>query len=337
MKRTAFLGSSLLFMMVLLIPKHAWAQADGDAYREYYAEEDLGKRLVLGEQFLAKYKDSQYTESVYRQVVQGYYKLNNFPKVVSWAEKLDEYAKEATPAQKFQTYSIALDAAQKANIANQIVAYAEKVLTIMPEDLNALITLADKLSQDKTTQDKASNFAKKGLEVLGKTKASDLNFSDAEWAKQKPAIAGQMHTTIGSVLFTKGDYDKAVEPLTEATKATPKDGGPWYLLGLSFNQQYQAAVKKAEASREQTNTLIKNRAGTLEIEDSRATTEALQEVARGKRDQALDALASSVALGGPTATDAKKQLERIYTQSKGSTDGLDQLIAQKQTWAKTLP
>jgi tetratricopeptide (TPR) repeat protein len=328
-------------MMVLLVPNSAWAQADGDAYRAYYAEENPAQRAALGEKFLQDFKTSQYTDSVYRQTVQAYYKLNNFQKVIALAEKVEEYSKEATPPQKVQVYSMGMDAAQKLNNANVAVAYAERVLKVAPEDLNALITLASTLSvtaaQDKAAQEKAEGAATKGLAVLGKMSPADLGLSEADWAKQKVAIVGTLHSTLGSIYFNRGDYDKAVESMTEATKSTPKDGGAWYIMGLAINQQYQAAIKKYTASVEQTNGLIRSRADSLAVEESKATTEALAEVSRAKRDQAMDALATAVAIGGPTGQPAKSQLDKLYQQKNGSMDGLDQLITQKQTWVKGLP
>src|SRR5262249_4096433 len=129
-------------------------------------------------------------------------KANNFTKVLSWADKVEEYAKEATPTQKAQIYSWGMDSAQKTNNGPQTIAYGEKVLTILPEDLNALISVASTLSvaspQDKAAQDKAVNYATKGLAVLGKLNPADLGLSEADWAKQKPGIAGTLHSTIGS-------------------------------------------------------------------------------------------------------------------------------------------
>jgi tetratricopeptide (TPR) repeat protein len=341
MKRTAYLGSSLLVMMVLLIPNFAWAQADGDAYRAYYAEENPAQRAALGEKFLQDFKTSTYTDAVYRQTVSAYYQLNNFQKVVALAEKVEDYSPSATPPQKAKVYAMGMDAAQKLNNASLAVTYADRVLKVAPEDLNALITLASTLSvtapQDKAAQEKAEAAATKGLGVLGKMAGADVGLSDADWAKQKVAIAGTLHSTLGSIYFNRGDYDKAVESMTEATKATPKDGGAWYILGLAVNQQAQAAIKKYTASVDQTNTMIKNRADSLAIEESKATTEALQEVARAKRDEAMDALATSVACAGPTAQPAKSQLDKLYQQKNGSMDGLDQLITQKQAWVKGLP
>ncbi|MND08517.1 hypothetical protein D3C83_311720 [compost metagenome] len=50
------------------------------------------------------------------------------------------------------------------------------------------------------------------------------------------------------------------------------------------------------------------------------------------RDAAIDSLAKAVAIGGPgpITADAKKMLDALYTNRKGSLEGQDELIAEKK-------
>jgi len=336
MKRKANLGWSLLLMAVFAIPTVARAQTqdEGTAYANYYAEPDMKTKAAMGEKFISDFKTSQYADAVFRGIIQINSKLNNFPKVIELAGTTEQRFPSMKPEDKAQVYSYAMQAAQQSNNGAQTIAFGEKVIAIAPEDLNTLLTLSSTIPyvmpKDAAAIAKAEQYAQKGMVVLAKFDPKAVGLSDADWAKQKVGIEGSFHNTLGSIYFNKADYDKAADELQAATKCTPKDGSSWYLLGLAFNQQYASQGKTYTEAVEKSNAAIKTKDQVL-IEEGKATVAALEQNLREKRDQAIDALATAVALGGATQEQAMAQLKKLYAnKNNGSTTGLDQLITSKK-------
>jgi len=339
MKRIIYFGCSLLLMTALASPTFARAvaavQDDATRYTEFFNEENPQKKAELGEKFLADFKKSQWVDAVYRTTVSKYYEAGNWAKVIALVAQMEQLSPETTPANKGPIYARGMDAALKTNNAAQTIAFGDKVLAIAPDDLNTLITLSSTIPvampQDKAAIDKAEGYATRAIAVLGKMDAKSLGLSEADWAKQKVAIEGTLHNTLGSIYFNKGDYDKAVEELQNATKINAKDGASWYLLGLAFNQQYAVEAKTYQDAVKESNDLIKSKSDRALIEDSQARVSALQDAAREKRDQAIAALATSVACGGTTKDPAMAQLTKLWsTKNNGSTDGLNEFINSKK-------
>jgi len=337
MKRIIYFGCSLLMTSVLAtaFAKPLMAQDDGTRYTEFYSETDQAKKAALGEKFLADFKDSTYADGVYRQTVNIYYKANNWNKVLDLAGKMDQLDPQIEAKNKPQIFSIAMDASQKSNNAAQTIVFGKKLLLVMPEELNALITLSSTLlyssNNDPAAIDKAAGYAAKGMTVLGKMDAKSVGLSEADWAKQKVGIEGTLHNTLGSIAFNKHDYDKSIEELSAATKLIPNDGTSWYYLGFSYYMQNQAMAKQALEAIDQTNAQIKSRADKALIDESRATADALQDAAREKQDAALNALAIAVNCGGTAQQPAMQQLTKVWqNKNGGKTDGLQDFIKSKK-------
>jgi tetratricopeptide (TPR) repeat protein len=337
MKRIIYFGCAVLMtgMLATAFAKPLMAQDDGNRYTEYYAEADQARKAALGEKFLADFKDSTYTDGVYRATVTIYYKLNNWPKVLDLAGKMDQLDPSIEAKNKPQIFSIALDAAQKSGSVPQILNFGEKILTLLPEDLNALIVLSSTLlyssPNDAAAVDKAAGYATRGLAVVEKIDAKAVGLSEAEWGKQKTGIQGTLHTTLGSIAFNKKDYDKSVEELTTATKLVPNDGNSWYLIGFSYYMQTQELIKKTQDAFNEMNDMIKKHADKALIDEAKGTAEAFQDASREKREQAMAALAVAVNCGGTTQQPAMQQLMKIWqSKNNNSTDGLQDYIKSKK-------
>jgi tetratricopeptide (TPR) repeat protein len=333
MKRTAYLGWSLLLMAVMAIPTVLQAQDEGTAYATYYAESDCAKRADLGEKFVMTFTKSQYADPAYRGTLNCYYKLNNFQKVMDLAGKLDQMIPDMKPSDKVAVYEEAMDSAQRANNNHQAVVFGEKAISVDPNDLNAMIVLASIIPydtpQDKAAIGKAEGYAQKGLTTLAAMKAPE-GISADEWTKQKTGIEGTLHSTLGGIYFNKQDFDKAGDELVAATKCAPTDPSNWYNLGMAYNYQYVGQVKPYEDAVAKANAALKTKDQAM-IEESKAVASALEQAVRDKRDQAIDALATAVSLGGATREQAMTQLKKLYTtKNNGSTDGLEQLINSKK-------
>jgi len=344
MKRTAYLGCSLLLTAALAVPTFARQAApnDGAAYTTYFniPATDLKAKVEAGEKFIADFKASQYADPVYRQTVDNYAKLMNWPKVLELAGKLEALFPKMEVKSKARVYSQAMVAAQQSNNAAETIAYGEKVIAIAPEDLNTLITLSSTIPQstptDKAALGKAEGYATKALGLVTSLNPASIGLSPADWEKQKAGIEATLHTTLGSIAYNNMDYPKAEEHLLAAIKATPTDGGAWYLLGLVYNQQTAELTKQYTTVLKATNDAIAARADQSQIDELKAQTDGVTQNLRTKRDQAIDALATAVAAGGATMAPANTQLQKLWSgKNAGSMDGLDAKIAERKQWLAT--
>ncbi len=349
MKKTAYLGCSFLLLAALAVPTFAGpraapAQNDAGAYTAYYniPQTDPKTKAEAGEKFIKDFPASQYAEPVFRQTVSNHGKLSNWAKVLELTGKVDQMFPGMSAANKATMYAQGMQAAQQSNNAAQTIAFGEKVLSLAPDDLNTLITLSSTIPaatpSDKAGLEKAKGFATKALTLVAKLDPKSVGLSEADWAKQKSGIEGTLHTTLCSIAFNNQDYPKAEEDCLAATKATPKDGGAWYLLGLVYNQQAVDITKNYQSAVKATNDAIGAKADQIQIDELKAQSSALEQNLRAKRDQAIDTLATSVAAGGTTQAPAKTQLDRLWnTKNSGDMSGLDAKIAERKQWLAAQP
>jgi tetratricopeptide (TPR) repeat protein len=339
MRRTAYLGCSLLMVSALMVPSLGWAQAppnSDDAYRDFYAQQDPQKKAQMGEKFLTDFKDSQYKDPVYRTLITIYEKASNWNKVIEVATKIDQWLPAATPQTKASTYAKAMTAAQQSNNAAQTISFGEKVLAIAPNDVNTLITLATTIPRALPTDaagktaslEKAQKYATQSLAEVGKLDAKSAGLSEADWTAFRSTTEGTLHSTLGEISYDRMEYDKAIEEFTTAIKTLPKDGTSWYLMGLSLDQQGNALTKRYLDAVKATNEAVSAHADKVQIDDMKAQSDGLEQALRAKREEAINALASAVAFGVETA---RPRLQTLYkTKNNDSLDGLDQLIASKK-------
>jgi len=264
----------------------------------------------------------------------------NWPKVLALAGQLETLFPAMAPNNKAVVYNNAMAAAQQSSKAAETISYGEKVIAIVPDDLNTLITLSSTIPQatptDKAALAKAETYATKALGLVANLNPASVGLAPAAWATQKTGIEGTLHFTLGSIAFNNMDYPKAEEHLIAATKATPKDGSAWYLLGLVYNQQAAEITKQYAAVFKATNDAIAAKADQSQIDELKAQTEGVTANLRAKRDQAIETLATAVAAGGPTAAPAKTQLDKLWGNSHdGSMEGLDAKINERKQWLAT--
>ena len=161
--------------------------------------------------------------------------------------------KEKSNVSQVSAFRRAFEVAQQSNNAAKAIEFGEKVIAIAPGDVNTLITLSSTIPRalptneaaKKAALDKAQKYGTQALAELAKLDAKSLGLSEADWKTQRSATEGTIHFTLGEIAFNQKDYDKAIEELTLATKAMPKDGPSWYYLGMSHDAQGAAATKTA--------------------------------------------------------------------------------------------
>jgi hypothetical protein len=341
MRSTAFLG---LWLVVILTMK-VFAQqpamktkAEYDAYNAAYTEKAPAKKAELSEKFLNDFKDSDisFRTNAYLMMVKGYNDAQNYAKALETAGKVGDVLPTIAADKKAQIYAIGLDAATKSDNIQKTMEFGDKILAIQ-EDANTLITLAgvipERLPADeagkKAALDKAEQYATKALAAVGKIfgGAKPANVPDADWAAQRTTIESTLHANLGLIALNRLEYDKSVSEYELAIKGTPKDAVAQFRLGLAYSGQATALGKSYLAAVDEANNAIKAGGDAAQVAELKAKADTLGEAAGKKRDQAIDTLATAVALGGVVAQPARDQLVKLYQlKNNGSTEGLEQLI-----------
>ena len=338
MKRTCYLGLSLFLILALGAPSFAQNSLAADnAYRDFYNEKDPQKKLALGEKFLAEFKESTYRAPVYQTLLNLHVTAQSWPRVMDTVEKLPALLPTADNALKTKFYPYGMAAAQQLNNADKIIEFADKILAVDPNNLQAQIaaatTLPEKSPQDQAANDKAFDLANKALagveQFFSKPPAG---MTPAQAAQEKAGYEVPLHSAIAYVYLNRKDYPKASEKYEQIVKMTPKDGIVRYRLGLAYQYQAQEASKLMLAAIDAENAA--KRAQPIDqplVDELTARRQGIEADAREKRDKAIDELASAAAIGGIVAQPARDAVERLYkVKNNDSLDGLDQLINSKK-------
>jgi tetratricopeptide (TPR) repeat protein len=228
-------------------------------------------------------------------------------------------APKLTEADKRQYTQIALLGATNLKNNPKIQEYAEKVLAFDPNNLNALITLSNLLSQTlPQTEPAKTGGLVKTLEItkraLSQPRPKDV--ADAQWNP----IQLQLRQTTCMVLLNQQKYPESMAECREALKLSPKDPYAWYLIGMSFKVELIDRQKKYTEAVDNYNK-VRTTADQITLDELKATFQGLEKIASDKRDETLDAFARSAAVGGPVADQARGEMQKI-TGDAGETNRL---------------
>ena len=201
-----------------------------------------------------------------------------------------------------RVYAIKLQAYQQTNNSQKIEETAAKLLEINPKNFQALFLLSYLIPRTLNAQDAAmdqklnaaADYAKRGLEQLA-TLQMPQGMAPADFEKQKNQSAAVFHQTTGFVALQKKEYEKAEESLHKSAEMNPNDALGFYWLGLAYLSPPKPATKY---------------------------------------DQGIWAMARAVSITGPTAlpgptqTQVKDYVTKVYDARHGSEEGMDQVFTQ---------
>lgn len=192
-----------------------------EAYTKIATSKSADERLVLVQDFLTKYPESQLKGRVFASAAEAYRMQNKHAQVVEYGEK----AIEDSQGRDAFTMLIVADS------------LAESALPIHPD-------YKDKLA-------KAEEHARKALEVLPELFASMQRrpeVPEEEYARQQRRVEALGHAILGNVHFRRQEHAKAVEELTKAieTDGYKPDTVDFQRLGFAHMRQQQ--FKEAEGA-----------------------------------------------------------------------------------------
>jgi len=267
----------------------AKTQQEFDAYKKFQAETDLAKKAAAGEQFIKDYPDSELTGPyVCPHLVQIYEQLNNFSKAVEYGERaLKSDLPKETGLFIYQGIVVGY---QQLNNYEKTVEWGEKFLTADPNNTFALYIL--------------SSVIPEGIKDEDFDRQSKLDRT-SDYAKR--------------LLLILSNAPRPAQLTDEQWKQqkVQLEGGSYAALGfVALHQKnYDEAVKQYKHS---TDIYPKDPIAFYRL--------GLAYSFNKKNDEAIRALATSVAMSGPPQ--AKSYLDQIYkAKNNGSLEGLDKVIA----------
>src|SRR5438552_15109511 len=129
MRQTGYLGLSMSIVLVLALAaaalpgfgqaaqskqSQAKTQAEYNAYKALYDEQNPQKKAELGEKFLTEFKDSDFILQTHQMVIGAYSRAQNWAKVMESADRAAALPKAEDKLKSF-AYENAMVAAQQAS------------------------------------------------------------------------------------------------------------------------------------------------------------------------------------------------------------------------------
>lgn len=272
------------------------------AYFKITQTQDAEQRVALIEDFLKKYPESRYNSTLHQLASATYQQLNNYEKLVEHGEK----SLQALPASPTLLSVLALayayhgEADKAIDRASRSIELLEK-LTV-PANANPA-----KFNEDRN-QYLASNYASLGSAFLTKYEA-------ARKARQQssPAVPAAPEKTIDAPAARPAPANpaKPAEPAKAASGSAPSADPDTEMIHLAKSQSYFTRALELNPKYD----FAQFQMGVVYAYQNRA-------------EQAMQAFARTIALGGSFAEMGRQNLEAIYKVThKNSLEGLEELIA----------
>jgi tetratricopeptide (TPR) repeat protein len=192
------------------------------AFDKIVKEQKPDERIQLVEDFLLAYPESEFKQAVYLAASEAYRRKNDLPRMLT---------------------------------------YAELTLAEDPENLQAMLTLAESLPESVRRDDpdymdrieEAQEYAHKTLETIAQ-RARPASATPEQWAATRKQVELSAHLTLALTAMMREDYAAAETEYTTAFKLMEKpDALSLYRLGLTysflkkFDEATAALQKSAEA------------------------------------------------------------------------------------------
>lgn len=344
MRRTGFLGISLLLILILAVSalpgfsqaaapqkaKQLRTQPEYNSYTACFNEKDFAKKAELCEKFINDFKDSDYLDNGYKMIIQSYIQTKNWQKAMDTADKA-VMLPNADNSLKAYANANAMIAAQSMNNIDKVISYGDKVLAIDPNDLNTLITLSavipQKYPSEKAQLDKAAGMADKALAGLQPL----INQATPQQKPQMVQIDGTLHGTLGLIAYNEKDYTKSISEYQKAIADNMKDDAAHYYLAYDYIALMAQASGEYQTQLKAENDAKAAKADQPTIDELAAKRQESQDKVIKYRDMVIDELGLTVAINGPVAAQAQTELTKQWMAKNDNTDGLPAFINQKKS------
>ena len=306
-------------------------QPEFDAYNACFKEKDLAKKADLCEKFVDDFKDSELLVDGYKLILQSYSQSHNWKLLMDAADRAVAL-QGADSNLKSYAYERAMIAAQNSNDRDKCVTYGDKVLAIDADNLNVLLTvstiIAQQYASDATQLQRAGDMARKALLMV----ASRMDKAAPQEKPQFVLVDGTLHETLGLVSYHQKDYRKSIQEFQSAVKDNVKDDGSHFYMAYDYiNLIVQASQEnRRRSSQNKMRKLLRQISQPL-MSLVGAKRPSFEDDIRKYRNTMIDELAIAVAINGPYAVQAKRELTKQWTAKNKSAAGLDEFVNQKKT------
>ena len=306
-------------------------QTEFNAYNACFAEKDLTKKADLCEKFVDDFKDSELLADGYKLIIQSYYQSHNWKLVMDAADRVAALP-SADSNLKGYAYERAMVAAQNSNNRDKCVMYGDKVLAIDADNLNVLLTvstiIAQQYASDATQLQRAGDMARKALLML----ASRMDKAAPQDKPQFVLVDGTVHETLGLITYHQKDYRKSIQEFQSAVKDNVKDDGSHFYMAYDYlSLMSQASQENRRRSSQSTMRKMLRQISQPLMSLVGAKRPSFEDDIRKYRNTMIDELAIAVAINGPYAVQAKRELTKQWTAKNKSAAGLDEFVNQKKT------
>jgi tetratricopeptide (TPR) repeat protein len=337
MKRIVPLSLCLVFCLGLALP----AFSQGGENADWQAIEDqrnTRQQASQIESFINKYSSSPHRPQADIMLVNWWVSNKDNAKIVNHADNFKQSLPSADNASRATIYTQGMMAAAQLNNVKKTVEFGTMALTADPNNFMVLAFLASSgVIEPKTSLEYARKAAS-----LPRPATLPASTYDSMMARVKklvesanaPAAASGPSPLVKSAqdLMAQKKYAEALDIYGQALQQSPKDALIHYQIALAhYYLMAEAAQGVQAANDEQVKAMIATPVVQADVDKAAAKKEQLTKVTMEKRDAAIDSLAKTMALLGSNASaDAKKMLDALYQNKKGSLEGQDQLIAEKK-------
>jgi tetratricopeptide (TPR) repeat protein len=157
-------------------------------------------------------------------------------------EKVDLFV-DAYPRSELlgQAYQFQLSSYRSTNNFEGVLQAGDKVLSLLPDNLEALVTLAEAIPNGTAGREdgaqlieRAEQYALKALDVVDRTNIPrEIPYS--EWERYRFSLEARAHGALGHIAAKRGDLGTAVAEFETALRLNPEPAGTQHFrLGVAY-------------------------------------------------------------------------------------------------------
>jgi tetratricopeptide (TPR) repeat protein len=334
MKRIAPLTLCLLLALVCALPGFSQG-GENAAWQAIEDQRDTRRQAELLESFIRSYSNSPHRPDADKMLLLFWTSNKDNAKIVNHVDTFKQSLPSADNASKSEIYTQGMVAAATLNNVKKTVEFGEQALVADPKNFMVLSFLASSgVIEGKTALD----YARRASELPRPAKMADSQYQSMMTrvknllaSANAPAAGGTSLVGSAQALLQQKKYKEALEIYGQVLQQTPKDQSVHYQVAVANYYMLSDAVQIVQtANDEQIKAMLAKPLVQADVDKAAARKDEFTKLTMAHRDAAIESLAKAVAIGGPITPDAQKMLDALYTNRKGSLEGLPELIAEKK-------
>ncbi len=340
MKRIVSISLGLLLCVACALP--AFSQGgENAAWQAIDDQRDTRRQAELIEKFISQYSNSPHRPDADKKLIEFWVSNKDNAKIVNHADNFKQSLPSADKESRAEIYTQGMIAAATLNNVKKTVEFGQLALAADPNHFMVLAFLASSGAVDQKTAleyankaaglPKPKNMAETQYQSLMGRVKNLVASANAPAGRGGAAPAANPLVTSAQALMGQKKYQEAIDTFGQALQQNPKDQALHYQVAVANYYIMADAVQNVQnANDEQVKAMLATPVVKADVDKAAAKKEEYTKITMDRRDAAIEALAKAVAVGGPLTADAKKMLDPLYTNRKGSLEGQDQLIADKK-------